>query len=165
MRTRGRGEKREKWLECSRTYTSSRPRCLWRMPNGISEFCRSSLSYARNTGINTGVPLLASMPSRRDAPTRHRHLARPLYEPRWPLCRASTRVIPRAENYRHRNKISRGITRLFGISSVWCRFVVLSKALCPRVRKSLQDNWTIIEQTLFKWLKCNVNSFSEIISE
>lgn len=56
-------------------------RCLWRMPNGISEFCRSSLSSARNTGINTGVPLLAFVPSRRDAPTRHRHLARLLYEP------------------------------------------------------------------------------------
>ena len=91
----GRGaEKREKWLERSRTYTGGRPRCLWRMPNGISEFCRSSLSYARNTGINTGVPLLASMPSRRDAPTRHRHLARPLYEPRWPLCRASASNTP-----------------------------------------------------------------------
>lgn len=26
--------------------------------------------------------------ARRDAPIRHRHLARPLCDPRWPLCRA-----------------------------------------------------------------------------
>lgn len=70
-----RDRKREDGLERSRTL-AIRARCLWRMPNGISEFCRSSLSYARNTGINTAF---RSMPSRRDAPTRHRHLARIVY--------------------------------------------------------------------------------------
>lgn len=60
------------------------------------------------------------MPSRRDAPTRHRHLARPLFEPWWPLCRAAASNTPSRVLSASKQGIERHYSRLFGISGVRC---------------------------------------------